>query len=191
MATLKVNLTKVGNPCEQDETTGRWNLMLCNCEGIFQDAETNKTATIFNHAGHSYGYIPINYGYAEVKDVPPGRYFVFAMEDIYYGGWQIFHSNYISHVAVVDVCCGCDDYCVTLYNPHLHECFTVIFFLFDLLKTTGKLDDKAIDLMNNLKGTIEKLTGRVEDKNIGLTSLFANLTKESKTKNRGKKKSAK
>jgi hypothetical protein len=62
MATLKVNLTKVGNPCAQDETVGRWNLFVCNCHGIFQNASQNKSATAFVHAGHSYGHIPVNYG---------------------------------------------------------------------------------------------------------------------------------
>ena len=181
MATLKVNLTKIGDPCSQDETVGQWNLFLCTCKGIFQDANQNRTASTFHYAGHDYGHIPINYGYAEVKDVPPGRYFVFAMQNIYLVGGVIY-SNFISHVAVVDICCGCQDYCVTLYNPHLHECFGIIFHLFDAMLAGNKTDAKTMEVVNQLKDIIEKQTGsKIQERNFGLLNLYDKLTQTLKS----------
>lgn len=76
MATIKVNLSKVGNACEQDETppnsfpSGGWYAFLQNCNG-----------TPFVNAGKEYGPFPMDHGYVEIKDVPPGRYLLFAMEN--------------------------------------------------------------------------------------------------------------
>jgi hypothetical protein len=109
------------------------------------------------------------------------------MEDIY-GSWGLSYSNYISHVAIVDICCGCQDHCVTLYNPHLHECFSIIFFLFDLLQTANNLDKTGLDVMHKLNTIIEGLTKlKVGEGNIGLIDVFRNFTVEAKRKHSEKK----
>jgi hypothetical protein len=140
MATLKVNLSAVGNACDQDATAGNifpgpgWYVFLNNCDG-----------TPFVHAGKEYGPFPINHGYAEIKDVPPGRYVLFAIVNPFAitqpisGGELIYQSNYTSHFAVVDVCCGCHDVCVTLYNSGWHYCVQVIIYWFQLLSLQKKM----------------------------------------------------
>ena len=146
MATLKVNLTKPGDGCNQDETAGGvwpangWYAFLYNCNN-----------TPFVHAKKEYGPFPIDHGYVEIKDVPAGRYLLFAIVNPFPigvpipGGEAIFQSNFTSHYAVVDVCCGCDDLCVTLYNSGWHYCVQVILYWFEVLKLQNKVDAKAAD----------------------------------------------
>ena len=69
MATLRVNLSAVGNACDQDSTPANvfpgpgWYVFLNTCDG-----------NPFVHAGKAYGPFPVDHGYVEIKDVPPGRY---------------------------------------------------------------------------------------------------------------------
>jgi hypothetical protein len=151
MATLRINLTKVGNACDQDPTrggnwpAGGWYVFVNDCH--------NQP---FTKAGKEYAAFPVNHGYVEVKDVPPGRYLVFAISNPFIvtplPGESIFQSNYASHFAVVDVCCNCEDLCVTLYNSGWHYCVQVILYWFELLARAKQLDPKlarpAIDALN-------------------------------------------
>lgn len=144
MATLKVNLSKVGNACDQDPTPSSlfpgpgWYVFLYTCNG-----------QPFVHAGKEYGPYPVDHGYVEIKDVPSGRYLLFAIVNPFLvsqpipGGEVIFQSNYASHFAVVEVCCPCTDVCVTLYNSGWHYCVSVIIYWFQLL-TMQKLIEPAI-----------------------------------------------
>lgn len=146
MATLKINLTKPGNGCDQDETpagawpSNGWYVFLYKCDN-----------TPFVHAGKEYGPVPVDHGYTEIKDVPPGRYLLFAIVNPFPigvpipGGEAIFQSNFASHYAVVNVCCGCEDQCITLYNSGWHYCVQVILYWFEVLKMQKLVDAKAAD----------------------------------------------
>jgi hypothetical protein len=144
MATLKVNLTVVGNACDQDTTPAGvfpgsgWYVFLADCHG-----------KPFIHAGKEYGPFPVDHGYVEIKDVPPGKYLLFAIVNPFPvgapipGGEIIYQSNFTSHFAVVDVCCGCHDYCITLYNSGWHYCVQVIVWWFDILIQQKKVEPEA------------------------------------------------
>lgn len=144
MATLKVNLSAVANACDQDPTPAGvfpglgWYVFLADCHG-----------KPFVHAGREYGPFPVDHGYVEIKDVPPGRYLLFAIVNPFPvgvpipGGEIIYQSNFASHFAVVEVCCGCHDYCITLYNSGWHYCVQVIVWWFDALLQQKKIQPEA------------------------------------------------
>jgi hypothetical protein len=153
MATIKVNLTQVGDACEQDATGAGmfpepgWYVFLNDCH--------NEP---FIHAGKQYGPVPLDHGYCEIKDVPPGRYILFAILNPFEpapipppepvpGGVRIFQANYASHFAVVDVCCAdrCHDVCVTLYNSGWHYCVRVLILWLQHLATLDKLDAQIVE----------------------------------------------
>ncbi len=157
MATLKVNLSRLGNACDQDPTpagafpSGGWYVFLFAC---------NDLSHPLVRAGKQYGPIPMDHGYAEIKDVPAGRYVVFAMENPFTigavpipNGEELIQANFTSHFAIVDVCCGCDDICVKLYNPGWHYCVRIIIWWFELLASRNQLNAEiarpAIDALNN------------------------------------------
>jgi hypothetical protein len=139
--TLKINLSAVGNGCEQDTTPGNifpgngWFVFLNRCDG-----------KPFVHAGKQYGPFSVNHGYVEIKDVPRGKYLLFAIVNPFPvnvhvpGGELVYQSNFASHFAVVDVCDCCDDMCITLYNSGWHYCVTVIIEWFLLQVRHGALD---------------------------------------------------
>lgn len=146
MATLRVNLTEIGNACGQDATVpgtwphAGWYVFLCDCKG-----------NVFSHAGKEYGPYPVDHGYLEIRDVPKGRYLLFAIVNPFPilsagpDGLEVWQANFASHYAVVDVCCedACRDICVTLYNSGWHYCVRVIIHWFDLLVKAKKLDAKV------------------------------------------------
>lgn len=153
MATLKVNLSAIGNACDQDQTpAGKfpdpgWYVFLNKCDG-----------KPFVHAGKEYGPFPVDHGYAEIKDVPPGRYILFAIVNPFPvtkpipGGELIYQANFASHFAVVEVCCGCHDICVTLYNSGWHYCVQVIIYWFQILSLQKQINPKiaqaVVEAMN-------------------------------------------
>lgn len=145
MATLKVNLSAIGKACEQDATPAGefprpgWYAFLNNCDG-----------TQFVNAKKEYGPFPIDHGYVEIKDVPPGRYLLYAILNPFIvahpgsattplGKLLIYQANYASHFAVVEVCCGCHDICVTLYNSGWHYCVRVIIHWLQLLASLEQI----------------------------------------------------
>jgi hypothetical protein len=139
MATLKVNLSAVADACEQDTTPAGhfpgpgWYAFLADCHG-----------NPFVHAGKEYGPFPIDHGYVEIADVPPGRYLLFAIVNPFFVGGlpgidTVYQSNFVSHFAIVEVCCGCKDYCIALYNSGWHYCVRVIVYWFELLAKQKQL----------------------------------------------------
>lgn len=157
MATLKVNLSSVGNACTQDSTqAGKfpepgWYVFLNKCD--------NKP---FINAGKEYGPFPVDHGYVEIKDVPPGRYILFAIVNPFPvshpipGGEMIFQSNFASHFAVVEVCCGCRDICVTLYNSGWHYCVQVIIYWMQMLAMHEQIEPEVA------KNAVEALTAALK-----------------------------
>jgi hypothetical protein len=72
MATIKVNLPRAEDGYCRDAgelDSSRWSVFLVSCN-LPASTESEK----------EYGPIPADYGYAEIKDVPAGRYLVFTME---------------------------------------------------------------------------------------------------------------
>jgi hypothetical protein len=148
MATLRVNLSAVGNGCDQDPTPGNafpgpgWYVFLTDCKGA-----------AFVYAGKQYGPFPVDHGYAEIADVPTGTYLLFAIVNPFPvgapipGGELIFQSNFVSHFAVVDVCCEdhCGTKCVTLYNSGWHYCVQVVVFVLEHLAANKRIDPQAAE----------------------------------------------
>jgi hypothetical protein len=165
MATLKVNLTQPGNATAQDQTpagafpSGGMYLNLLNLDG-----------TPFIHAGKEYAGIPMDHGYAEVKDVPEGKYLLYAMVNPFQIGPILFQSNYVSHYAYVTVCCGCKDYCITLYNPNWHYCVTIIIHWFKMLvankEMKGEVADNVINSLNEAMKSAGNLNSSETDMQI-------------------------
>lgn len=162
MATIKVNLSKVGNACEQDETppnsfpSGGWYAFLQNCNG-----------TPFVNAGKEYGPFPMDHGYVEIKDVPPGRYLLFAMENPFPiggkpipGGEVLYQANYVSHFAIVEICCRCEEICVILYNSGWHYCVQVIIYWFELLALTKQMDPKIANAARDALSAAVRSAGK-------------------------------
>ncbi len=158
MATLKINLTEVGNACDQDSTPGNvfpgqgWCVFLNTCDG-----------KPFVRAGKQYGPFAVDHGYVEIKDVPPGRYVLYAIVNPFPvsqfipGGIAVYQSNYTSHFAVVDVCRGCHDVCVTLYNSGWHYCVRTIIHWFRLLAMNKQIEPNVADnAINAMTEALEK-----------------------------------
>ncbi|MGA2133917.1 MAG: hypothetical protein ABSH50_16615 [Bryobacteraceae bacterium] len=164
MATLKVNLSAVGNACDQDPTPAGhfpgpgWYVFLADCHG-------NPIV----RAGKEYGPFPVDHGYVEIPDVPPGRYLVFAIVNPVAvgvpvpGGEILFQSNFVSHFAIVDVCCGCHDYCVKLYNSGWHYCIRVIVYWLTILAAQRQIapdvGKSAVSALTKALQTGETLPG--------------------------------
>lgn len=146
MATLnlKVNLSAVGNACDQDPTPAGhfpapgWYVFLADCHG--------KPVV---RAGKEYGPFPVDHGYVEILDVPEGLYILYAIVNPFPvgkpipGGEILYQSNFASHFAIVDVCCGCRDYCVKLYNSGWHYCVQVIVYWFQLLELQKQISPEV------------------------------------------------
>ncbi len=181
MATLKVNLSAVGNACDQDPTpAGKfpgpgWYVFLADCHG--------KPIV---RAGKEYGPFPVDHGYVEVKDVPPGRYILFAIVNPFPvsqpipGGEIIYQSNFTSRFAVIDVCCGCKDYCVTLYNSGWHYCVQVIVYWFQLLAAQKQIKPELAN------GAVDALTkalqgaGRTQPGDAAVNEMMARIVEQFK-----------
>lgn len=140
--TIRVNLSAVADACEQDPTPAAvwprpgWYAFLYACD-----------MKPLVRAGKEYGPFPIDHGYAEIRDVPPGKYVLFAIVNPFPvavpipGGEEIFQANFASHFAVVDICDCCDNVCVTLYNSGWHYCVQVIIYWFELLILQGRMEE--------------------------------------------------
>lgn len=151
MATLRVTLSTVGDGCGQDNTAPGmwphhgWYVALLDCHG-----------NPFTKAGKSYGprEFPVNHGYIEIPDVPPGTYLLYAMVNPFHvgGGGIWWQSNFVSHFAVVEVCCNCDTICVKLYNSGWHYCVRIILPWLNMLAESKQLDPAiakaAVDALN-------------------------------------------
>jgi hypothetical protein len=182
MATIKVNLTKIGHACELDETPAGvwprrgWYLFLQNCDG-----------TPFKRGGKYYERIPVDYGYAEIPNVPPGLYILFAIvnpfhiNDPSHPNEIVYQSNYTSHFAMVNVCCGCQDVCVTLYNSGWHYCVHVIvhwfWYLIEQKQIDGEVANNAIKALTKLLDT----SGKTLPTDANIIEQLMKITKEFKT----------
>ena len=161
MSTIKLNLTKPGNATAQDETaagafpSGGWYANLLNLDG-----------TPFKKAGKEYVGIPIHHGYAEIKDVPEGHYLLYAMENPFQvgssGGGVIWQANFVSHFAIVEICCGCKDVCVTLYNSGWHYCYQIIIWWFELLAMHQQMNKEVAQKAADALYEAAKSTGELQ-----------------------------
>jgi hypothetical protein len=178
MATLKVNLTIVGNASIQENTPANlfpmngWYLFLLKPDcSDFSKPMNNR----------SYGMIPVDRGYAEIKDVPPGRYLLYAIQNPFeiaaFEGGGLFQSNYISQYAVVDVCCGCKDVCVTLYNTGLHHCIIIIVHWLNLLAAQKYVDPKIAQTAIKALTDVVKATGKTSPGDEILNAHIEKITK--------------
>ena len=143
MATLRVTLSKPGEPCVQDETPAGifphpgWYAFVNTCDG-----------QPLVYAGKEYGPFPIDHGYVEIKNVPPGTYYVWAMVNPFLVSASgpfvdvVYQSNFVAHFSIIEVCCGdcAEDICVRLYNSGWHYCATVIIHWFAMLATRGQIE---------------------------------------------------
>jgi hypothetical protein len=192
MTTIKVNLTAVGNACEQDATpAGKWPgpgwyVFLADCHG-----------RIFEHAGKRYGPYPVDHGYAEIKDVPHGRYLVYAIVNPFLvkkdaDKFFLYQSNFVTHFAVVDVCCGdrCHDICVTLYNSGWHYCLKVIIHWMNIVQASkdgdeGDAKPVVFSLTKAIKSSKMKAMPTDEELISGLDEHVSEFLKASKKGEKG------
>jgi hypothetical protein len=71
----------------------------------------------------NYVVLPAKCGHLEVE-IPPGCYYIKAVWSFSILG-GIFYVNHFTDAAVVQACCG-QTVCVTLFNPSLHRCGTIV-----------------------------------------------------------------
>lgn len=153
MKTLNVHLTATGDGCSQDPTpAGIWPgpgryLFLLTCAGA-----------LYRKAGRDYGPIPVDHGYAEIKDVDPGVYKILVFTNPFRVAGEVFQSNMI-YLHEVEVCCGCGDECVTIAQPGWHVCFQVNLLVVRALELAGQL---PADLAQRATAVLDEVlkTGR-------------------------------
>jgi hypothetical protein len=179
MATLKVNLSKVGHACDVDETPAGifpqngWYLYLQKCDG-----------TSFSRGGKYYENIPVDHGYAEIPNVPEGLYILFAIVNPFPTTVQtpfadiIYQSNMVSHFAMIDVCCGCKDVCVTLYNSGWHYCVYVIIHWFQFLVEQKQMNVNIAENAINAMQEAIKTTGKTQPTDSNIIKQLAKITEE-------------
>ncbi len=110
MVTLNVFVSGQDDPCSIDDRT--WYVTIYNCDG-----------QVLKWCGKSYVVLPAKCGHLEVE-VPPGCYLIRAVWSFRRRG-GVYYVNHFTDAAVVQACCG-KDICVTLFNPSLHRCGTII-----------------------------------------------------------------
>ena len=147
MATIRVTLSAVGDGCGQDDTAAGvwphsgWYVAVLDCHG-----------NPYKKAGKEYTAIPVNHGYVEIPDLPPGTYLLYAMVNPFSIGGLWWQSNFVSHFAVVEICCNCDTICVKLYNSGWHYCVRIIIHWLNQLGAHKQIDAKiakgAVDALN-------------------------------------------
>ncbi|MBV8367681.1 MAG: hypothetical protein JO036_01940 [Candidatus Eremiobacteraeota bacterium] len=151
MATLRVTLSKPGQPCVQDETPAGvfphpgWYAFVNTCDG-----------QPLVYAGKEYGPFPVDHGYVEIKNVPPGTYYVWALVNPFPVATKgpyadvIYQSNFVAHFSIIEVCCNdCpEDICVRLYNSGWHYCATVIIHWFATLAARGQIDPELAETVH-------------------------------------------
>ncbi|MGI9174955.1 MAG: hypothetical protein ACR2GR_06520 [Rhodothermales bacterium] len=110
IAKLNVWVTKVGNPCDIDDTR-QWYIHVLHCDG-----------RIVRWCDRDYRNIKTECGHAEIE-IPPGCYQVVATWSPASGTGELPTTlgNHITHLQVVRVNCG-DHACVTLFPPTFHFC---------------------------------------------------------------------
>jgi hypothetical protein len=110
MAKLNIWVSGIDDPCSIDDRT--WYVTIYNCDG-----------NVLQWCGRRYVVLPAKCGHLEVE-VPPGCYYIKAVWSFSILG-GIIHVNHFTDAAIVQACCE-QTVCVTLFNPSLHRCGTII-----------------------------------------------------------------
>ncbi len=122
MAKLNVWISGIDDPCSIDSRT--WYVTIYNCDG-----------SVLQWCNKRYVVLPAKCGHLEVE-VPPGCYYIKAVWSFsFFGG--IYYVNHFTDAGIVQACCG-QTTCVTLFNPSLHRCGTIVVrALADALQQKG------------------------------------------------------
>jgi len=110
MAKLNVWVSATDDPCAIDNRT--WYVTIFNCDGH-----------VLEWCGKRYVVLPAKCGHLEVE-VPPGCYRINAVWSFSFLG-GVFYVNHFTDSAVVQACCE-ETVCVTLFNPSIHRCGTIL-----------------------------------------------------------------
>jgi len=110
MAKLNVWVSATDDPCAIDNRT--WYVTIFNCDGH-----------VLEWCGKRYVVLPARCGHLEVE-VPPGCYRINAVWSFSFLG-GVFYVNHFTDSAVVQACCE-ETVCVTLFNPSIHRCGTIL-----------------------------------------------------------------
>lgn len=127
-ATLNIWVSGMDDPCSIDDRT--WYVTIYNCDG-----------KVLKWCNRNYVVLPAKCGHLEVK-VPPGCYYLKAVWSFSFLG-GIFHVNHFTDAAIVCACCD-ETTCVTLFNPSLHRCGTIVLrAIRDVVQQKGLKPDTA------------------------------------------------
>jgi hypothetical protein len=110
MAKLNIWVSATDDPCSIDNRT--WYVTIYNCDG-----------KVLEWCGRRYVVLPARCGHLEI-DVPPGCYRINAVWSFSFGA-GVFYVNHFTDSAVVQACCD-QHVCVTLFNPSIHRCGTIL-----------------------------------------------------------------
>lgn len=110
MAKLNIWVSGTDDPCSIDNRT--WFITIYNCDG-----------KVLEWCNKRYVVLPAKCGHLEI-DVPPGCYLIRAVWSFVFAG-GIFYVNHFTDAAIVCACCD-EKACVTLFNPSLHRCGTIV-----------------------------------------------------------------
>lgn len=138
-STLRITLSAVGTGCQQDPTPpavfprpGIYAFLLdCNGSPVIK-------------AGQEQGAIAFDHGYAEVRDIDPGRYIVLVMVNPFATGGASFQSNMVS-LHAIEVCGCCETQCVRIYQTGWHQCFRVNVFALQFLGRAQVLKPDVVE----------------------------------------------
>jgi hypothetical protein len=110
MAKLNIWVSGTDDPCSIDNRT--WYVTIYNCDG-----------KVLQWCNRQYVVMPAKCGHLEVE-VPPGCYLIRAVWSFKAVG-GVFYVNHFTDAAIVCACCD-EKACVTLFNPSLHRCGTIV-----------------------------------------------------------------
>lgn len=110
MARLNIWVSGTDDPCSIDNRT--WYVTIYTCDG-----------KVLQWCDKRYVVIPAKCGHLEI-DVPPGTYLIRAVWSFSFLG-GIFYVNHFTDAGIVYACCD-EKACVTLFNPSLHRCGTIV-----------------------------------------------------------------
>lgn len=165
MSKINVWITSAGNPCEITKDLFLVEVLHCN-------------GKILEWCGKTYAYLPTKCGHIELE-VPPGCYIIRAAQWI--NPKNPYQGNCVTHYGVINASCE-HTYCVTLYYPGLHLCWSMFNFALNNMVTEKVFPAEVIKAMETIKKELDKLpmTGFEKEHITRNDELIKNLREKTK-----------
>jgi hypothetical protein len=167
MAKLNVWVTDTDDPCSISNRT--WYVTIYDCDG-----------RVLEWCGRKYVVLPARCGHLEVE-LPPGCYRVTAVWSFRVAG-GIIYVNHFTDSAVVQACCD-ETTCVTLFNPSIHRCGTILVrAVRDLLLQKAIAPAIARQVENTLNELLQQLPRPIKEFELAHLDEIEKLVREQEAK---------